>query len=174
MKLWLKWLLLGILSLVFGVFVLANTVAASLAVTLVTGVMFLISGGVQIFAGFGEESFGRKAFAVILGVLMVLIGISFMANPLEGMISLALLVTILIAASGLTRLIFAWQMKDTQFFWPMLISGALSVLLAGLIVANFSTAGPQILGVLLGVELLFNGAGLTVLALFLRTHRPGQ
>jgi len=54
-------------------------------------------------------------------------------------------------------------------FWPMLLSGALSVLLAGYILANFFDIAPQLLGILLGVELLFNGAGLVALALFLRT-----
>ena len=54
-------------------------------------------------------------------------------------------------------------------FWPMLISGAASVLLAGYILANFFEVAPQLLGILLGVELLFNGAGLIALAIFLRS-----
>ena len=52
----------------------------------------------------------------------------------------------------------------------MLISGALSILLAGYILANFARASVNLLGILLGIELLFNGAGLIVLAFFLRTH----
>lgn len=169
MKEWVKWLILGILSLGFGVFVLSNTVVASLAVTTVTGILFLISGGFQIVAGFTAEGAASKIFAIALGALMVFLGVSFVANPLEGTISLALLVVILLAASGIVRMVFAWRMRSTTFFWPMLLSGALSVLLAGYIMANFATASIQILGIFLGVELLFNGAGLVVLAFFLRT-----
>ncbi|MGV6848498.1 MAG: HdeD family acid-resistance protein [Marinibacterium sp.] len=169
MKAWVIWLILGILSMIFGVFVLSNTVVASLAVTTVTGILFLISGGFQIVAGFTAEGAASKIFAIALGVLMVFLGISFVANPLEGTISLALLVVILLMASGVVRMVFAWRMRTTPFFWPMLLSGALSILLAGYIIANFATASVQILGILLGIELLFNGAGLMVLAFFLRT-----
>jgi uncharacterized membrane protein HdeD (DUF308 family) len=170
MKQWVKWLLLGILSLAFGIFVLGNTVAASLAVTTLTGVMFAVIGGFQIFAGLSAEGVASKVFTVALGGLMAILGVSFLFNPLEGAISLSLLVTVLLAAGGLVRIVFAWRMRDTQFFWPMLVSGALSILLAGYILANFATASVNLLGILLGIELLFNGAGLIVLAFFLRTH----
>ena len=169
MKEWVKWLGLGILSVVFGLVVLGNTVAASLAVTTVTGILFLVSGGFEIYAGVTADGIAAKIFAVALGLLMAFLGLSFISNPLEGTISLALLVLILLAASGVVRILFAWRMRQTQFFWPMLLSGALSVLLAAYILANFATASVQILGILLGVELLFNGAGLIVLAFFLRT-----
>ena len=169
MKEWLKWLILGVLSLVFGIIVLGNTVAASLAVTTVTGILFLVYGGFQIVGGLTAEGMGHKVFGAALGALMAILGLSFLANPLEGMISLALLVLILLAASGIVRIMFAWRMKETQFFWPMLISGALSVLLAAYILAKFAVAGPQLLGILLGIELIFNGAGLIVLAFFIRT-----
>ena len=166
---WVKWMILGVLSVVFGVIVLGNTVTASMAVTMVTGVLFLVSGAFQLFAGASVEGTGAKVFGIALGLLMAFLGISFIAHPLEGTISLALLVLILLAASGIVRIVFAWRMRSTQFFWPMLISGALSVLLAAYIGANFATASVQILGILLGVELLFNGFGLIVLAFFIRT-----
>lgn len=169
MKLWVKWLVLGILSLVFGVFVLNNPIAASITVTMLAGIMFAIAGGFQVAAGFGEQDTAPKMMGIALGVLMLLLGGSLMFNPLEGVISLTLLVTILFAANGVTRLISAYQMRDTRFFWPMMLSGALSVLLAGYIAANFAEIAPGLLGLLLGIELLFNGMGLLMLAFFLRT-----
>ncbi len=86
------------------------------------------------------------------------------------MISLAMLVTILIGANGIIRLILSFRMRATRFFWPMLLSGALSVLLAGYIAANFFQIAPSLLGILLGVEMLFNGAALVVLGFYLRSH----
>ncbi len=169
MKLWIKWLVLGIFSVVFGLFVLANPVAASFAVTVVAGVTFALIGGAQIVAGLGSEDRTTKIMGAGLGGLMLLLGISLMFRPLEGILTLATIATVLIGANGLLRLVTAWQMRSTPLFWPMLISGALSVLLAGYIVANYFDIAPQLLGILLGIELLFNGAGLIALALFLRT-----
>ncbi len=171
MKTWVKWLILGILSIVFGFFVLANPVAASIAVTTLAGIMFAVSGGIQIFAGFGEAGTGAKLMGIFLGALMLFLGLSLMFHPLEGVVSLTLLVAILFLASGTARLIVSFQMRATRFFWPMLLSGALSVLLGGYVLANFATVAPSLLGILLGVELLFNGSGLIALAFFLRTAK---
>ena len=169
MKEWVKWLILGVISIAFGIFVLGNAVLASMAVTTLTGALFLLSGLFQLYGGFtSDEGVATRTFHILLGVLMAFLGLSFMFNPLEGMISLALLVLILLAASGIVRLVLAWRMRSTPFFWPMLISGALSVLLAAYILANFAVVAPPLLGILLGIELLANGAGLIVLAFFIR------
>ena len=45
---WIKWFLLGLLSIAFGVFALGNAIAASVAVTVVTGVLLLIAGALQV------------------------------------------------------------------------------------------------------------------------------
>jgi membrane protein HdeD len=171
MKIWVKWLILGILSLVFGFFVLANPIAASVTVTVLAGIMFAIAGGIQIAAGIGETATGSRLMGFALGLLMLFLGASLMFRPLDGVISLAAIVTIIFAASGIARLITSYQMRATVFFWPMLLSGALSVLLAGYIAVNFFEVAPSLLGILLGIELLFNGTGLIMLAFFLRTAR---
>lgn len=168
MKDWMKFVILGVLSVAFGVFVLGAPVVASLAVTSLTGILLLVIGGLQVVGGFSGEGFFNKAFAILLGIVMVFLGWSFLANPLEGTISLALMVMVLLAVSGVVRLILAWRMRQTSYFLPMLISGAASVFLAGYIWANFATASVSILGIMLGVELLFNGFGLFVLGLFMR------
>ena len=169
MKQWVIWLALGILSIVFGVVVLGNTVVASMAVTTITGAMLLLSGIFQILGGLTSEGMGRKVLSLAMGALMAFLGLSFLFNPLEGAISLALLIMILLMASGIVRIVFSMQMRGTPFFMPMLVSGALSVLLAAYIWMNFDTASVSILGILLGIELLFNGAGLILLAFFIRT-----
>ena len=169
MKEWVKWLALGILSIVFGVVVLGNTVVASMAVTTITGAMLLLSGIFQVIGGLSAEGIGSKVLSLAMGALMAFLGVSFLFNPLEGAISLALLIMILLMASGIVRIVFSMRMRGTQFFLPMLISGVLSLLLAAYIWMNFETASVSILGILLGVELLFNGAGLVLLAFFIRT-----
>ena len=118
MKIWVKWLVLGVLSLAFGIFVLANPVAASIAVTTLAGIMFILAGAFQVFGGFGEDGIFAKILGIALGILMLFLGLSLTLHPLEGMISLATLVTILFAASGITRLISAFQMQKNHSSGP--------------------------------------------------------
>jgi len=172
MALWTRWMILGVVSVAFGLLALGNAVAASVAVTLATGLLLAVAGGVQVWVALGETG-AHRVWALILGVVLSLLGLSFMVNPLGGTVSLALLVTVLLVTGGVVRLVIAWAMRSTGFFWPMLLSGALTVLLAGYILANFAAVSLALMGILLGVELLFNGAGLIVLALFMKSQGTG-
>ncbi len=168
---WVKWLLLGLLSIAFGVFVLGAPVVASVAVTVVTGVLLLIAGGLQIVGGFTVEGTGNKVLSLIMGAVMLFLGWSFLDHPLQGTLTLATVVLILFMAGGIARIILSFQMKGTQFFWPTMISGILSIILAGIIwsyVGQEPQALLSILGIFLGIEMLFNGFGLVFMAFFVK------
>ncbi len=168
---WVKWLLLGLLSIAFGIFVLGAPIVASVAVTLVTGVLLLISGVLQVVGGFTVEGTGNKILSFIMGAVMLFLGWSFLGNPLEGTLTLATVVLILFLAGGIARVILSFQMRGTQFFWPTMISGILSIILAG-IIWSYASSEPaallSLLGILLGIEMLFNGFGLVFMALFVK------
>jgi uncharacterized membrane protein HdeD (DUF308 family) len=168
---WIKWLLLGLLSIAFGIFVLGAPVVASVAVTVVTGVLLLISGALQVVGGFTVEGTGNKILSLIMGAVMLFLGWSFLDHPLQGTLTLATVMLILFMAGGIARVILSFQMKGTQFFWPTMISGILSIVLAG-IIWTYVGSDPQvllsILGIFLGIEMLFNGFGLVFMAFFIR------
>jgi uncharacterized membrane protein HdeD (DUF308 family) len=170
---WIKWLLLGLLSIAFGIFVLGAPAVASIAVTVVTGVLLLISGVLQIVGGFTVEGTGNKILSFIMGVVMVFLGWSFWMHPLEGTLTLATVCLILFLAGGIARVILSFQMRGTQYFWATLISGVMSIVLAVLI-WRFAATDPkvlfQLLGILLGIEMLFNGLGLVFMAFFVKNN----
>jgi uncharacterized membrane protein HdeD (DUF308 family) len=155
----LKWMLLGLLSIVFGVLALNFAALTSLSVTLVVGAMFVVAGIAQAVAGFREKGGGARAWAIGLGAVMALLGVSFLVNPFAGTISLSILVTAFIGASGVLRLMHAREARGTPTFWMMIVTGLVSLALAAFILFN-----PQVtlvlLGIVLGVELIVNGAAL--------------
>ena len=106
-----------------------------------------------------------------MGAVMLFLGWSFLDHPLQGTLTLATVCLILFMAGGIARIILSFQMRGTQFFWPTLISGILSIVLAG-IIWSYAAAEPavllKLLGILLGIEMLFNGFGLVFMALFVR------
>ncbi len=168
---WIKWLLLGLLSIAFGVFALGNAIAASIAVTVVTGVLLLIAGAMQVVGGFTVEGAGNKILSLIMGAVMLFLGWNFWSQPLEGTITLAIVMLILFLAGGIARVILSFQMRGTQYFWPTMISGILSIILAGIIwsyAAENKAVLLELLGILLGIEMLFNGFGLVFMAFFVK------
>ncbi len=84
------------------------------------------------------------------------------------MVSLTLVVAVMFLVTGATRLWLAWRMRETRLFWLLALTGALSVLLGGIILAGFPATAATILGLLLAIELLSSGASLIALGLMRR------
>ena len=93
-----------------------------------------------------------------------------MANPLAGMISLSTFLLILLAASGIVQILFAFRVRGTRFFWPLLLAGSVSVVLA-IILLSSPGATLVLLGTLLGIQMLCSGASLLMLGMFFKETR---
>ena len=170
MKISTKYFWLGLLIIALGVVVLFNAVIASAAIVTVTGIFLLLGGALQIAVGFSAEGLGNRVLTWCLGGLTVFLGWSFMANPLAGMISLSTFLLILLAASGIVQILFAFRVKGTRFFWPLLLAGAVSVVLA-IILLSSPGATLVLLGTLLGIQMLCSGASLFMMGMFFKETR---
>lgn len=104
----LKWFLAGLVLLACGVVVLGNAVTVSVAMITFTSVLLLLGGGVQIAVGFWTEGGGNRLLAWTLGGLTLLLGWFFLANPLEGVLSLTTLILLLLVATGLVQIVFSF------------------------------------------------------------------
>ncbi len=166
-----KWMLIGAITILIGAIIIGNATVASMAIAVLTGIALLIGGGITVVGGLSVESTGGKIFSIVIGVIMLLLGWSMLAHPLQGVISLSMAVLILIIAGGLTRLYMSFKMRGTQLSMPMLISGILSLVLAAVIWWSFDGEAANmtsLLGILLGIETILNGIGFIVLGLFVR------
>lgn len=158
------WIIVGCLSILAGVFALANPLAATLTAEQVAGWGFLIIGILQIFAVFRQVSWGGRIWVLLVGVLMVLLGINLLAKPLEGVLALTLTIAALFLVEGIFKIVLSFSLRGTGAFWLVLISGAISVILAVMIFGNFPASALSILGVLLAVELISNGVSIIALS----------
>jgi len=86
--------------------------------------------------------------------------------------SLTLMLGASLAASGITRIILAFSMKrETPWIW-VAVSGVITLLLGLLILARWPVSSIYILGMFLGIDLVFAGAGWIGLGLGLRRATP--
>lgn len=168
---WLFWLLIGIVGLIGGVSALLNPFVATVTAEQIAAWFFIISGILQILAVFRTEGWGRRIWALILAAAFLWLGLTLLANPFAGIISLTLMAAIMFFVSGLTKMFGAFTMRGTGYFWMIFLSGAVSVLLAVMVFTNFPQSAAVLLGILLAVELLSSGAALIAFALFLRNNQ---
>nr|WP_294847297.1 DUF308 domain-containing protein [uncultured Sphingomonas sp.] len=154
------WMIGGILSIIGGLFALFNPMAGTLAATLVAAWAFILAGVLQIVAAFNVSGGWNKLFLILFGLVGVIVGFVVIGNPLAGAMSLTMAVAILFLISGVVKLFGAKDVKGTSAYGWVIVSAIASLLLGVLIFANFPVSAVSILGILLGVNLIFDGVAM--------------
>ncbi len=156
------WLVVGIISILGGIFALFNPLSATFAAEQLAGWFFLFIGFLQLFMLFRAPTTTGKVFAAVGGVIGLLLGIELLQEPLQGILTLTMVVAILFMATGIIRTLVAFGLRGTAAFVPVLISGLISIALAIMIFSGYPQSATYILGVLLAVELISNGLSLVM------------
>jgi uncharacterized membrane protein HdeD (DUF308 family) len=163
------WLLaLGVLSLVLGTLGLWMTFAMTLASILLFGVLLVVSGVSQLVQAISCKGWKSILWHVLIAMLYVAAGVVIVDDPILASVTLTMVLAGLLIAVGISRIVLAVQLRPSQgWYWP-LISGAVSVLLAGMIIAHWPLSGFWVIGLFVAIELIFNGWSYVFVALAAR------
>lgn len=168
MKAWLTWFLIGIVFILGGLLALFNPLAATVTAEQIAAWLFVLGGIAQLLSAFRMGSFAARVLNGILALAFLWLGTSLLVNPLAGLLTLTVLVAIMFLVNGSAKLLLAMTMQGTGFFWPTVLSGAVSVVLALMVFSNFPQSAAILLGALLAVELVSSGVMIMAFALFVR------
>jgi uncharacterized membrane protein HdeD (DUF308 family) len=150
---------LGIVFLIAGIIALGSVVMATVASVAVVGAMMLVSGISEIVNAFSVKSWGKFFLWALLGALYVIAGIVTFRNPLLAATILTLILGVALIVSGCVRVFLAMQMmQGTPWGWVAL-SGIITVLVGGIVLAHWPVSSLFMLGIFLGVDLVFAGVG---------------
>jgi len=161
---------LGVVYVVAGLVALSSVVLATVVSVFVVGIMMLIAGGAEVVNAFQFKSWGMFLLWIALGVLYIVAGILTFQNPLLAAAVLTLLLGAALVASGIMRIILAFGMKEGMPWMWVVLSGIITLLLGGIILAKWPTSSLYILGIFLGIDLVFAGVGWIFVGLGLKSR----
>lgn len=165
---WISPLISGIAWFALGILALLLPLTATITFELFFGIVLLLGGIVQTIAAIGARHYLGFWPMLIGGLAGVLAGGFLLFAPLAGIAIITLLIGTLLAADGITRIIFAVQHSGIHGrFWPML-NGFLTLFLGLLVLAAWPAGSAFLLGYLVGVALLVNGVSSIAFAINLR------
>ena len=164
---WGWFLAWGIALVLLGFLAIARAVAATVVSMLFFGWLLLIAAGIEIvqaimvgkWAGLYHHWFGAVLFGV-LGALIVW-------RPLVTAEILTLLMGAFFLVAGLFQLITPFFVSLPEWGWQAL-NGLITLILGILILAQWPVSGLWVIGLFIGIELIFYGAAWIALALRLR------
>lgn len=154
----------GVFSVICGVLAILNPLAATMAAVTLAAVALVLSGGIQLVGAFVEEGWRTRAASLLTAAAALALGLSILFHPVAGAKALTILMGVLFLVSGLGKLVWSFSHRDDSSFWPLLVSGTVSILLALLVYRHLQGGRSAILGTFLGVELMLNGLALLAVA----------
>jgi uncharacterized membrane protein HdeD (DUF308 family) len=155
----------GILFVLMGAVAIILPLVATLALTLIIGILFIIGGVYELSRAFRHRGAGRVFGAALFGVLALAAGIVLLLNPIGGAITLALFLGVYLIVSGVFRAIAAFDLRPAKGWGWMLFGALVSLLLGILIVIWLPQSGLWVLGLLVGIDFLFFGSTLIAIAI---------
>jgi uncharacterized membrane protein HdeD (DUF308 family) len=164
---WKAFLIEGILLVVLGLAAIVAPLIASLAFTIFFGWMFLISGIVGLAMTFWARQMPGFWWSLLSAALAVGAGLILLARPLQGVLTLTIVIGAYFLAEGVATIMYALEHRrelSERWSW-MLFSGILDILISAMIIAGLPGSAEWAIGLLVGINLVFGGAALIGVAL---------
>jgi uncharacterized membrane protein HdeD (DUF308 family) len=166
------WLLaLGIVQIIAGGLAIAVPVVASLAAVGVFGAVLIVTAIMQIVHAFQVREWRRSAWYGLGGLLYGIAGVLVVLYPFSGALTLAVLIAILLIAEGSARVVFGAGLRPVPGWGWLVAAGISSILVGVILLLGWPSTALWGIGLLLGINLIFSGAGNVTLALA-SDHRP--
>jgi uncharacterized membrane protein HdeD (DUF308 family) len=167
---WKLFLVEGILLVVLGLLAILVPVVATLAVEILIGWLFLVSGVVGLITTFWMREAPGFWWSLFSGLLGIAAGIALLASPVSGALSLTLILILFFILEGVASIMFALDHKremSGQWGW-MLASGVIDLILAAILLAGLPGTAAWAIGLLVGINMVFGGSALIAMALHAR------
>ena len=167
---WKTFLIEGIVLSILGLAAIIVPQLASLAVTIYLAWMFLIMGILGLVMTFWARGMPGFWWSLISAVLAITAGAILLARPMQGVLTLTIVVGVYFLAEGVATIMYALEhRRELSGRWSWLVvSGVVDIIISGLIITGLPSSAEWAIGLLVGINLLFGGASLIGMALAAR------
>ena len=167
---WKLYLAEGVLLLALGLIAIVIPPLATLAVTIVFGWLFLISGIIGLITTFWMRAAPGFWWSLASAALAILAGGYLLAQPIAGALSLTVVLIAFFIIEGIASIMFALDhRRELSGQWGfMLLSGIVDLVLSVMLIAGLPSTAVWALGLLVGINMVFGGMALVAMALHAR------
>lgn len=162
----LKWE--GVVLILLGILAIAMPLVFTSAVEFILGVLLIIGGISGLSRSFKAKDIPGTIFSIIMYLLFVGAGVLLIARPLIGVMTLAVIIGFFFFFSGSAKIAFALNLKPAKNWGWSLVDGILCLILGVIVFAQWPYSAPWIVGLLVGIRLLFLGNAMIMVAIGLQ------
>jgi uncharacterized membrane protein HdeD (DUF308 family) len=164
---WGWFLTFGIALVVLGVAAVARSVAATVVSMLFFGWLLVIAAGIEAVQTIMVEKWAGVFPHMMGAILFGVVGILIIWRPLVAAEILTLLMGAFFLVAGLFHIVAPAVISLPNWGWHVL-NGVITLMLGVLVLAQWPVSGLWVIGLFIGIELIFYGVAWIAVALHFR------
>jgi uncharacterized membrane protein HdeD (DUF308 family) len=164
---WQLFLAQGVIMTIFGFVAVVWPQISTVAIDVYVGWLFLLSGIVGLGSMLLADNAQAFLWSLLTAALSLFVGIVLLWHPVEGAVSLTLVLIAFFIVEGIFQIAASVSYRDAlpdSWGW-LLASGIVDLILAALIIKGWPSTAGWALGLIAGVNLITSGTAMIMVAL---------
>jgi len=157
----------GIVFLIIGAIGIIYPAVISLATAVFYGWLLLL--GAVAIAMHTWQTNKKDWLGWLKAFVFLLVGLLIILNPLIGVAALGMLFAVYFFMDSFSSFALAFELKPSSMWWISLLNGLLSAVLGFILISSWPISSIFLVGLLVGVNLLFDGIALLSLGMAAKT-----
>jgi uncharacterized membrane protein HdeD (DUF308 family) len=170
---WWLFLALGLVSVFLGFVAIGSPYITTEIAVIVFGILLLAAGVTEVVHAVLVRNWRGFALHLLAAALYLIVGLFMLEDPVRAAVVITLLLAANFFVGGLLRIIFSLVLQFPAWPW-VLLHGAVDLILGVLILSGWPDSSLQIIGLFIGLDLLFHGWSWVLLGLSVRAPAAGQ
>ncbi|OAI41746.1 hypothetical protein AYO40_02260 [Planctomycetaceae bacterium SCGC AG-212-D15] len=166
-RVWWQLLALGALSVFIGFVAISATFVATMASVMVLGVLLVFAGITEVLHAVVVRNWRGFSLHLLAAVMYLILGVFMLEDPVQAAAVLTLILAASFMVGGVLRIVFAAVEQFPSWPWVVL-SGVIDVMLGAMIFNRWPASALWVIGLFVGLDLLFHGWTSIVLGLTMR------
>jgi uncharacterized membrane protein HdeD (DUF308 family) len=155
---------MGLLTAAVGIVMILYPLATAAASTVFVGSALIVAAVAQLVFAFSSQSVGELVLKLLLGVLYAIAGVSLVAAPGIGVVTLTAVLGVMLIGEAVVETVIAFSLPAAAGRVGFLLNALSSLLLGVMILAQWPSSSVWAIGTLVGVAVLFNGVTRAVIS----------
>ncbi|MFZ2060009.1 MAG: HdeD family acid-resistance protein [Candidatus Binatus sp.] len=157
-------LFMGVALIILGTIAIGSAEVMTMVSVMLIGWLLLFGGLFEIVHGFARRAWGGFFVNLMSGLLYAVTGLLMVTHPGVAAVTLTFMIAMLLIVAGTFRIFVAFATPIPHRGW-LVLNGVISLFLGFSIMSSWPVSGLWVIGLFIGIDLIFDGWTEVMLAL---------
>ncbi|WP_411728305.1 HdeD family acid-resistance protein [Methyloglobulus sp.] len=164
-KHWGLFLAEGIFFMLLGIAAIVIPQVISVVIVIFLGWIIVLAGAMHMSRALFFRDMPGFGLWLGLGILQIAVGYLLIADPISGVLTLTMMMTLFFALEGVIKIYLGFMMRPLPQWNVVLFSGVTALFFAAIILAFWSETEHWLLGLFLGINMIILGGSMVIMSL---------